>query len=112
MLSVPAAGVSRAAPPRFEPGPCPYAAGRIPAGERVDCGVLLVLEDRDAPASTTLLLAVAIVRATSPAPAPDPVVYLEGGPGYGGLDSLEHWLHDATPIRARRDIILLDQRGT
>jgi pimeloyl-ACP methyl ester carboxylesterase len=98
--------------PRFEPAACPYASGRVPAGERLDCGYLLVPEDRSQPAARSLRLAVAILRSPNPAPAPDPVVFLSGGPGYGALDSLEYWLSEASGLRANRDLILLDQRGT
>jgi pimeloyl-ACP methyl ester carboxylesterase len=97
---------------RFEPGPCPYAAGRVPADERVDCGYLVVPEDRASGSPRTLRLAVAILRSPDPSPAPDPIVYLSGGPGDRALDRLEYWLAEAAPLRARRDVILFDQRGT
>src|SRR5262245_24055319 len=35
--------------PRFEAGPCPFPAATIPTGERVDCGNLIVPEDRSQP---------------------------------------------------------------
>jgi len=57
-----------------------------------------------------------VVRVPSLAadPAPDPVVFLIGGPGFGASrawrGALEHpwWL----AIRARRDVILVDERGS
>jgi len=104
--------VAQAPLARFEPAPCPYEAGRVPPGERVDCGYLVVPEDRAADSPRTLRLAVAILRSPSPSPAPDPIVYLSGGPGDAALDTLEYWLDEAGPLRTARDIILFDQRGT
>ncbi|MBN1661159.1 MAG: alpha/beta fold hydrolase [Anaerolineae bacterium] len=91
--------------PRFEPAPCP-----VPAPDGVRCGYLVVWEDRDDPGEGTIRLAVAILPAESPAPAPDPVVYLEGGPGGSALEGLDTWL--TSPLRAERDLILFEQRGT
>lgn len=92
--------------PRFEPAGCPFDSG----GERVECGYLLVPEDRAHPERATLKLALAIVRSRAADPAPDPIVYLEGGPGGGTVYDPEFWYE--SPLRDRRDIILLDQRGT
>ena len=47
--------------PRFEPAGCPFDSG----GERVECGYLLVPEDRAHPERATLKLALAIVRSRS-----------------------------------------------
>ncbi|MBN1965392.1 MAG: alpha/beta fold hydrolase [Anaerolineae bacterium] len=93
--------------PRFEAAACMIP---LPAGEQVDCGYLLVPEDRTQPDSPTIRLAVAILRSKSAAPAPDPVLYLEGGPGGSPIVFLEEWLD--SPLRDTRDLILLDQRGT
>ena len=38
------------------------------------------------------------------------VLFLEGGPGFGGISRIQFWLDH--PIRESRDIILLDIRGT
>jgi pimeloyl-ACP methyl ester carboxylesterase len=91
--------------PRFEPAPCPVEA---PAG--VECGYLVVWEDRADPAEGTIQLAVAILPSESASPASDPIVYLEGGPGGSALEGLDTWL--GSPFLAERDLILLEQRGT
>jgi len=96
---------SSAQSPEFVADDCPFV---VPSGEAVDCGYLLVPENRSDPNSPTIELAVAIVR--SPAPLPDPIIYLEGGPGGSALAAPEAW-YDAA-FRANRDIILIDQRGT
>lgn len=95
----------------FEAGPCPFDPGRLPPEARVDCGYLIVPEDRAAPIRT-VRLAVAILRSPNPNPAPDPILYLSGGPGDSALASIDYWLNDVPDLRANRDIILLDQRGT
>jgi pimeloyl-ACP methyl ester carboxylesterase/uncharacterized membrane protein YhdT len=107
-----AAPAPDAGPPQFEAGPCPFALGAIPPGERVDCGDLVVPEDRSQADSPNIQLAVAILRTPNPAPAPDPILFLADGPGGSGLDWLSYFLTRAPDLRADRDIILLDQRGT
>ncbi|MEP7358719.1 MAG: alpha/beta fold hydrolase, partial [Anaerolineales bacterium] len=111
LLAAPAAR-AQVGVPRFEPGACPYPAGTIPAGERVDCGFLFVSENHATQSQNTIRLAVAILRARTAAPAPDPLVYLPDGPGQGGLDQLGYFLGAGAALRADRDIILLDPRGT
>ncbi|HWQ16110.1 MAG TPA: alpha/beta fold hydrolase, partial [Roseiflexaceae bacterium] len=92
--------------PRFEPAGCPFDT----LGERVECGYLVVPESRAKPDGRQVKLAVAIVRSTAARPAPDPVVYLEGGPGGSALYDAAFWFD--SPLRKRRDIVLIDQRGT
>ena len=76
----------------------------------MDCGYLVVPESRAKPDGREVRLALAIVRSTAAQPAPDPVVYLEGGPGGSALYDAWYWFE--SPIRERRDIVLIDQRGT
>ena len=105
-----AAGLTDAGP-TFEAGPCPFPAGTIPAGERVDCGSLIVPEDHAQPGGGAIRLAVAILRTHNPAPAPDPILFLADGPGGGSLDWLGFFVAGANDLREKRDIILLDPRG-
>jgi pimeloyl-ACP methyl ester carboxylesterase len=98
--------------PRFERAECPFTNYQIPQGERVECGYLVVLEDRTQPAGRTIRLAVAILKSFGVNPAPDPVVFLSGGPGVPSLDNINFWLVDDRSLRAKRDLILIDQRGT
>src|SRR5580765_856210 len=81
--------------PTFEAGPCPFAAGGIPAGDRVDCGYLIVPEDRSQPEGAAIRLAVAVLRTHNPTPALDPILFLADGPGAGSLDWLNYFLTDA-----------------
>ncbi|MBN1120338.1 MAG: alpha/beta fold hydrolase [Anaerolineae bacterium] len=92
--------------PRFEPGECPEPLAGL---DGVECGQLIVPENRDGPESRSISLTVAIFRARSENPAPDPVIYLEGGPGGSAID-YGRWAA-ISPIREQRDLILYEQRG-
>lgn len=96
--------------PVFEPDNCPMPlpAGEID-GETVICGYVSVPETRGAPDSEEVSLAVAVLRSAGPA-QPDPIIYLSGGPGSSALLEIADWAQ--SPLRANRDIILFDQRGT
>ncbi|MCP5067523.1 MAG: alpha/beta hydrolase [bacterium] len=92
--------------PRFEPTSC--ASFDLPE-ENVECGFLIVPENRADPGERTLRLAVANLKSRSANPEPDPVIYLHGGPGGSAISSGSRWLDH--PLRDDRDFILLDQRG-
>jgi Tol biopolymer transport system component/pimeloyl-ACP methyl ester carboxylesterase len=96
--------------PLFEPAPCPVPA---PRGRDVECGTLVVPEDRTQPQGPQIRLPVAVIKSASPDPAPDPVVHLVGGPGGSLLDDMEAYLgRGGYDILERRDYILFNQRGT
>ena len=100
--------------PRFEPGECPFAGEEWAANEDIDCGHLIVPENRRRESDRTLRLAVAILRSTSDTPEPDPYLFIQGGPGLPTLRWAEETAkHPQTRrIRARRDYVLIDLRGT
>ena len=87
----------------------PCDAQLVPAGAR--CLRLAVPEDRSDPASREIAIAVTVLPATGASPAPDPIVYLRGGPGGSGTGTLPI-LAPRADLRARRDIVVVDQRGT
>jgi len=91
----------------FDPYRCPF---EVYEGEEIDCGYLIVPEDRSDPDTLEVELAVAILRSPNPNPAPDPILYLSGGPGDSALSEVDLWLE--SPLLEDRDVILLDQRGT
>lgn len=80
------------------------------AGE-IRCGTFRVPEDRGEEDGRAIDLAVTVLRATGPDPAPDPVIYLVGGPGAAatGVDAA---FENLPRLRRRRDVVLVDQRGT
>jgi pimeloyl-ACP methyl ester carboxylesterase len=93
--------------PRFEAGPCPFSH---PSEVMIECGYLVVRENRYLQHSPTIRLAVAIIRSHSNDPAPDPVVFLTGGPGQSAFELASLWFH--SPFLGQRDFILFEQRGT
>jgi len=98
--------------PRFEPANCPFegAEGR----DDIECGYLVVAEDRNKPDRRTLRLAVSILKSLSDEPLADPLVYLSGGPGGPSVKYSMFRMGNPfwTPFREKRDLIFFDQRGT
>jgi pimeloyl-ACP methyl ester carboxylesterase len=95
--------------PRFEPASCQFVnAYRYD----VECGYLVVPEDRGQSDGPTVRLHVAIFKSTNPDPEPDPVIYLAGGGGVNHLDSSGYYLnHGGYEILETRDYIMYNQRG-
>lgn len=79
-------------------------------GKTITCGILHTYEDPTNHASTHIQVAFAILKADNVHPLDDPIIYLEGGPGGSALFYIDPWV--TSPLRAQRDIILVDQRGT
>ena len=75
------------------------------------CGELAVPENRARPDRRRIGIFVAVLPANTVAPRPDPLIILAGGPGQAAsrLAPLALRLND---VRRRRDIVLIDQRGT
>ena len=97
--------------PRVEPASCwMELPDGVTEGQNLDCGYLIVPEDRSDPNSPTIQLAYAVLYAPADNVKPDPVIYLAGGPGGNAVGDLEGWLN--TPYLQDRDLILFDQRGT
>ncbi len=98
----------------FEEAPCPFDLPQgLGEGEDVECGYLVVPEDRADPGGPTVRLAVAIFRHPDGSPEPDPIIYLEGGPGGSRLELMAlSFDRIVEPMFAgQRDIIVFDQRG-
>jgi pimeloyl-ACP methyl ester carboxylesterase len=73
-------------------------------------GTLEVAEDPTKPDGRRIALDVVVLAARTEHPLPDPVFFLAGGPGQAAT-SLASQL-GASWMRAQRDIVLVDQRGT
>jgi pimeloyl-ACP methyl ester carboxylesterase len=71
-----------------------------------------VFEDREAAAGRKIELHIVLLPALANDPAPDPVFFLAGGPGQGATKIAEAVEYMLEPVRRRRDIVLVDQRGT
>ncbi|RPI86654.1 MAG: alpha/beta fold hydrolase [Chloroflexi bacterium] len=96
--------------PVFEPASCP---NNTFSGYSVDCGYLVVPEDRFRPDSQMIRLAINIYHSWAQKPAPDPVVHLAGGPGSSSLGTSIYMLSTGFDrILQNRDLIFIDQRGT
>jgi pimeloyl-ACP methyl ester carboxylesterase len=97
----------------FEAAPCPVELPEsVRQGEEIVCGYVTVPEEHAHPEGKTLRLAVAVVKSTSEHPAPDPLVMEAGGPGISTLALLPSVLPGLADLRAQRDIVLVEQRGT
>lgn len=98
--------------PRFEQVECPFQTDEPLEG--VECGELVVYENREDPIEGTLRLAVAVLRSHSNNPAPDPLVHLTGGPGTPSLINVPRRISSNfwNRYRQKRDLIFFDQRGT
>lgn len=100
-------------PARFVSADCevPPPPGQDP--NRVRCGFLIVPEYRPPRDGRTMQIATMVVPASGADPQPDPVVYIDGGPGFRTLDNSLP-LHNAevlAPLLGHRDVIYFDPRG-
>ncbi len=105
-LTAPAA----CAPPagKLELKPCTLPG--LPPDAR--CGTHEVWENRTAKAGRKIPLRVVLLPAFGPGRLPDPLVYFAGGPGASAVED-ESWIgEDFKALRRRRDILLVDVRGT
>lgn len=97
--------------PGFQAAPCPPDI--FPPSVRVDCGFVVVPENRARPNGRRIRVAAAVMHAPSPHPKADPIVFLDGGPSFGAISSfaVEGYFGGAAYTRDR-DVILVDTRGT
>lgn len=91
----------------FKEAECPFDTNKFDT-ERLQCGYVIVPENREKENGKTLRLAVGIMKAQAPNPKPDPFVFISGGPGAGvlpgGLLSFDNSIQN-------RDVVILDHRG-
>jgi pimeloyl-ACP methyl ester carboxylesterase len=80
--------------------------------EMARCGALVVPENPVLAAGRNLEIAVAVLPATGGPALPDPIVLLNGGPGEDAIGVAADFALQLAALRARRDILLVDQRGT
>jgi pimeloyl-ACP methyl ester carboxylesterase len=111
LLGIQRKPAARAYQPRYEPAACKYP---VPDGEKMECGYLTVPEDRGKPNGPTIRLHVTNYKSISAKSAPDPVFIVAGGAGTSGMTYINVIRNMAfgKALRAERDVIFLDQRGT
>src|SRR5688572_12622233 len=76
------------------------------------CGSLSVLEEPSNPQSRQLKLNIAVVPAIKRNPEPGPLFVLVGGPGQSATETFPALYSTLFRIHEKRDIVLVDQRGT
>jgi pimeloyl-ACP methyl ester carboxylesterase len=112
LLSACSSGASTPTAPGVELTDCQLSMPGT--SQRVDarCGKLAVYENRAAANGRQIELNIAVVPAISRNPAPDPLIFLAGGPGEAATQSFVAVAGAFQKILTKRDIILVDQRGT
>ena len=81
-------------------------------GSEVRCGTLARPLDPARPDGPRFTLNVAVLPALSRQALPDPVVFFAGGPGQSAVDLAPTVQQLLGRLQTRRDILLIDQRGT
>jgi len=92
--------------------PCGLKAPGLPVNIDAQCTTLAVPEDPALADGRTIDLAIAWVPSRADEALPDPVFMLAGGPGQSARESYPGAARAFRDLRARRHIILVDQRGT
>src|SRR5436305_13279425 len=88
------------------PHPC-----KVPGlSEEVRCASYAVWENREAKKGRKIGINVVILPAKGADKAPDPIFFFGGGPGQGIAGEAADLAQD--PARQKRDVVLVDQRGT
>ncbi|MFL6673891.1 MAG: alpha/beta fold hydrolase [Massilia sp.] len=82
------------------------------AEDALRCITVPVALDYASPAGASLALHVTVAPAFREAARPDPLFVLAGGPGEAGSDVLVMLRTAFKRVRATRDIVFIDQRGT
>lgn len=77
-----------------------------------ECAILTRPENPTKQNGKTIELFVAKLPSTSPSPAEDAFTLIQGGPGGSSIDLAINYNAFLNIIRAKRDIIIIDQRGT
>lgn len=95
--------------PELVLGPCTGVPDLPPEAR---CGTYEVWENRGARSGRKIPLRVLVLPAEGPDRLPDPFVYFEGGPGDSAVEAGSWLALDFKSLRRRRDILLVDLRGT
>ncbi|MGZ9166665.1 MAG: alpha/beta hydrolase, partial [Anaerolineales bacterium] len=106
----------QSAPATDQPGitltDCVLSSPGVEVQMDAKCGSLAVSEDPSNPQSRQIMLHVAVVEAIKRSPEPDPLFILAGGPGQSAIEVFPAISSALFRIHEKRDIVLVDQRGT
>lgn len=91
---------------------CVLSSPGVPSQVEARCGKLSVKEDPQATGGRQISLNVAVLPATAQDARPDPLFLIAGGPGQAATEAFLPILPAFSLIRANRDLVLVDQRGT
>lgn len=78
----------------------------------VKCGTLDVFENRQAREGRKVALNIVVIPASARNKEPDPVFLFAGGPGQAAGDLAREAMAILGGLNAKRDLVLIDQRGT
>ena len=93
--------------------PCTLASQFGAGSVEAQCGTLAVAENPSQPAGRKIALNIAWIPADDKGDrAPDPVFMLAGGPGQAAAETYPSVAPAFAEVLKKRDVILLDQRGT
>src|SRR5215813_9883296 len=105
-----AGGQTEPPQPGFDETTCDLPGVSPEIRPRLRCGTVSVPRNYDKPDAGRFRLAVVVIKSEQQPSWPEPVVYISGGPGYPLTVYAAHQAR--TPYAPRRDLILVDQRGT
>ncbi len=92
--------------------PCTLSTSQSPQTTDALCTTLEVPLDRAKPEGAKVSLALAWVQSKAYEAAPDPVFLLAGGPGQSAKESYPGLAHAFADTLKKRNVVLVDQRGT
>jgi len=97
---------------RIQVEDCVLAAPESRQRIKAKCGQLPVPENPDDSGGKKINLAIAVLPAIRRNSSPDPLFFLTGGPGQAASESFVQMYNFFLNINQKRDIVLVDQRGT
>jgi pimeloyl-ACP methyl ester carboxylesterase len=85
----------------------------VPEGAQVECGFVVVPEQRNSNLIYAVKLSVVVYRSKDNDSDSIPVVFLQGGPGSGSVEwmSQRHYDEFISLVQEKHDVILFDSRG-
>ena len=112
LAAMPLSAATHTSVPAAESRPHPCMMESLPNDAL--CAIYPVWENRERKAGRKIGLRIVILPAPGQEKAPDPLFVFAGGPGQPASDMVPGWasLQSLQPLRARRDIVFIDQRGT